>query len=312
MPDQLSRRSALKITAGTVAGLAFGCASTHKSANEIKGFEISLAQWSLHRELYAGEIDNLDFPTITRTRYQLGACEFVNSFFKDKANDYAYLSDLKGRADAEGVECLLIMCDGIGNLGDPDDAARTRAVEGHVPWLEAANRLGCHSIRVNAASSGSFGEQQKLAADGLRRLTELGAERELNVLVENHGGLSSNGAWLAGVMQMVDHPRCGTLPDFGNFCMDWSRQDDPDAWYDRYKGVEELMPYAKAVSAKSHEFNVEGDEVRTDYFRMLRIVTNAGYHGYVGIEWEGGDISEHEGVLATKRLLERVRNKMIA
>ncbi|MEM7755346.1 MAG: sugar phosphate isomerase/epimerase family protein [Planctomycetota bacterium] len=311
MHDPISRRTALKVSAGTLAALAVGCSSTPKAANARKRhYEISLAQWSLHRELYAGTIDNLDFPTITRDRYGIEAVEFVNAFFKDKANDAAYLAQLKGRADDAGVKCLLIMCDGEGNLGDPDNGARAQAVSNHIKWLDAANALGCHSIRVNAASQGTFEEQQRLAADGLRRLAELGEERNLNVLVENHGGLSSHGAWLAGVMKLADHPRVGTLPDFGNFCMDWSRQDEPDAWYDRYKGVTELMPYAKAVSAKSYDFNDAGEDTATDYTRMMTIVTDAGYNGYVGIEYEGGNISEHEGVLATKRLLERVRETL--
>jgi len=144
----------------------------------------------------------------------------------------------------------------------------------------------------------------KLAADGLRRLTEFGAEHDINVIVENHGGLSSNGKWLVGVMKMVDHPRCGTLPDFGNF-----RLKD-DEWYDRYKGVEELMPYAKAVSAKSHDFDESGNETGTDYLRIMKIVVNAGYKGYVGIEYEGNRLDEFEGIKATKRLLERVRDEI--
>ena len=273
-------------------------------------YEISLAQWSVHKMLYAGELDNLDFPLFARDRTGIDAIEFVNAFFKDKARDDAYIAELKQRADDAGVRCLLIMCDGEGRLGDPDEGARAVAVENHRKWLEAARALGCHSIRVNAASEGGYEEQQKLAADGLRRLSEVAEPFGLHVLVENHGGLSSNGAWLAGVMKLADHPLCGTLPDFGNFCMDWSRQDQPDAWYDRYLGVEELMPFAKAVSAKSHEFDESGNEVRTDYRRMMKIVTDAGYHGFVGIEWEGGGMSELDGVLATKRLLETVRDEM--
>jgi len=196
------------------------------------------------------------------------------------------------------------MCDGLGNLGDPNGAARTRAIENHVPWLAAAQALGCHSIRVNAASSGSRSEQVRLAADGLRRLCEKGETFGLNVIVENHGGLSSDGAWLAEVMRTVGHPRCGTLPDFGNFHLGSGK------WYDRYRGVEELMPFAKAVSAKSHSFDAEGAETSTDYFRMLRIVLDAGYRGFVGIEFEGGGVPEKEGILATKNLLERVREKL--
>ncbi|MEM1071948.1 MAG: sugar phosphate isomerase/epimerase family protein [Planctomycetota bacterium] len=270
-------------------------------------FEISVAQWSFHRTIRAGDLTNMGFPAFARESVGVGGIEFVNQFFGDKADDEAYLSELKQRSDDAGVECLLIMCDGEGNLGDPDGAARSAAVENHVKWLRAAERLGCHAIRVNAASAGSFEEQQRLAADGLRALCEKAEPFGLSVLVENHGGLSSHGAWLAGVMKMVAHELVGTLPDFGNFCMDWSRADDPGAWYDRYQGVEELMPYAKAISAKSYEFDDAGDEVRTDYERMMSIVLEAGYTGWVGIEWEGGGVTELEGVLATKRLLERIR-----
>jgi L-ribulose-5-phosphate 3-epimerase len=262
-------------------------------------FRISLAEWSLHTTIFAGKLDNLDFPRVAREQYGISGVEYVNQFFKDKAKDADYLADLAGRAADEGVQNLLIMCDGLGNLGDPDDKARTKAIENHHPWVEAAKRLGCHSIRVNAASKGSFEEQQKLAADGLSRLAEFAAQMDLNVIVENHGGLSSNGKWLAGVIEQVARPNCGTLPDFGNFTD-----------YDRYQGVAELMPFAKGVSAKSHEFDAEGNEIRSDYRRLLKIVTDAGYHGWVGIEYEGKTLPEDEGIKATKRLLETVRAEL--
>ena len=260
---------------------------------------ISLAQWSLHRTLFSGELSPLDFPKVTRTLYGLDGCEYVNSFYRGKAGDEKYVAELKKRAADHGVKSLLIMVDGEGALGDPNGDKRKQAVENHRKWLEMAKELGCHSIRVNAQSSGSYDEQMKLAADGLSNLTDLAKPFKLNVIVENHGGLSSNGAWLAGVMKMVDKPTCGTLPDFGNFNLGGGK------WYDRYKGVTELMPFAKAVSAKSHQFNDEGNEVRTDYAKMMGIVRDAGYTGYVGIEWEGGKPSEHAGILLTKRVLER-------
>ncbi|MHC5006863.1 MAG: sugar phosphate isomerase/epimerase family protein [Planctomycetota bacterium] len=266
-------------------------------------FEISLAQWSLHRTLFGGKLDPLEFPAYAR-RAGLDAVEYVNSFFKDKARDEAYLGEMKRRADDAGVRSLLIMVDGEGALGDPDDGERSKVIERHRRWLEAAKYLGCHSIRVNAASRGTPQEQRDHVADGLLRLTEMAAPLELNVIVENHGGISSNGAWLASVIRQVDHPRCGTLPDFGNF------QIANDEWYDRYQGVEELMPFAKAVSAKSNDFDAEGNEVHTDYRRMMRIVLDAGYHGYVGIEYEGEKAGEDEGIAATKTLLERVRSEL--
>ena len=250
-------------------------------------------------------MEHLDFARVAQRDFGIDAIEYVNVFFMDKARDRTYLSEMKSRADGEGVRSLLIMCDGEGDLGDADDAGRSRAIESHRKWVEAAAALGCHSIRVNARSDAALGfdEQQKLAADGLRRLCELADPHGINVIVENHGGISSNGAWLAGVIKRVDHPRVGTLPDFGNFLI----KSDPKEEYDRYKGVEELMPYAKAVSAKSHDFDASGNEIRTDYERMLRIVLNAGYSGYIGIEYEGDKASERDGVRLTKTLLERVR-----
>ncbi len=267
-------------------------------------FKISLAEWSLHRTLQAGELDHIDFAKTTRQTYGIDAVEYVNQFFFDRAKDLDYLREMKTRASDEGVQSLIIMCDAEGRLGDPDDKARTTAVENHYKWVEAAKFLGCHSIRVNAASEGEWKEQMRLAADGLRRLAEFGDEHGINVIVENHGGLSSNGEWLTGVIDMVDHPRSGTLPDFGNF-----RISDEEN-YDNYKGVTELMRYAKAVSAKSHDFDDKGDERSLDYRRLLKIVLDAGYRGYVGIEYEGTRLSEPDGVRATKALLERVREEL--
>lgn len=306
----MNRRTFMKQSAQTAAavGVAGITSELLSSCAKEKAplFKISLAEWSFHNALFGKKMDHLDFAKTAKRDFGIHGVEYVNQFFKDKAKDKAYLAEMKKRAEGEGVRSLLIMCDGEGRLGDPDDLKRTQAVENHYKWVEAARFLGCHSIRVNAASEGSYEEQMKLAVDGLRRLTEYGADNGLNVIVENHGGLSSNGKWLVGVMKLVNHPRCGTLPDFGNF-----RLKD-DQWYDRYQGVKEMMPYAKAVSAKSYEFDQEGNEVRTDFFKMLKIVLDAGYREYLGIEYEGKQLSEPEGVKATKLLLERVREKYSA
>ncbi len=301
-----NRREFLK-SAGVIATLPMlSSISTPLNlfAKEEKLFEISLAQWSLNKSIFGKKIDNLDFAKVTKNDFGIDAIEYVNQFFMDKATDQEYLKEMKKRAKGEGVKSLLIMCDREGNLGDPNEKNRMQAVENHRKWVDAAKFLGCHSIRVNARSSGSYEEQMKLAADGLGKLTEIGAKAGLNVIVENHGGLSSNGEWLAGVMKMVDHKRCGTLPDFGNFRV------SADEMYDRYKGVKELMPYAKAVSAKAHRFDEDGNEIDTDYMKMMKIVLDAGYRGYVGIEYEGAGMTEHEGIMATKKLLERVREKL--
>jgi sugar phosphate isomerase/epimerase len=298
MDRTVDRRDFLKQTAALTAGLGLG-AAVPAADDKKPPFLISLAQWSLHRALFGGKLDPLDFAKVAKQDYGIDAIEYVNQFYKGKAKDKEYTSQMKKRAEDQGVTSVLIMCDGEGNLGDPDEKKRQEAVENHYKWVELAKYLGCHSIRVNAYSSGSAEEQMDRVADGLRKLTAFGADHDINIIVENHGGLSSNGAWLAGVMKKVGSRRCGTLPDFGNF----------DS-YDRYKGVAEMMPYAKGVSAKSYDFDAEGNETTIDYPKMMKIVLDAGYHGRVGIEYEGPKLSEPNGIRATKKLLERIRAKM--
>ena len=310
----MNRRSFLKKTSIAAGAMSImGCQTFSGTKEPI--FKLSLAQWSLNRHFFKRSephMDPLDFAKIARS-YDIGAIEYVNQFYMEKAKDQAYIKELKKRADDNGVKSLLIMIDREGRLGDPDKAKRIQTVENHYKWADAAKVLGCHSIRVNAASDGSksFDEQMKLAADGLSRLTEYTAKLGMNTIVENHGGLSSNGEWLSGVMKLVGKKRCGTLPDFGNFAIDRKK----GVWYDRYKGVTELMPYAKAVSAKSHDFDPKrpfvtfrGDK-ETDYLKMMRIVLDAGYRGYVGIESEGGG-DQQKGIQLTKDLLVRVREKL--
>lgn len=260
-------------------------------------FDISLAQWSLHRTTRSGKITTLDFPVVARQEFDIDAIEYVNQLFFDKAKDRSYLQKLKNRCDNEGVKSLLIMVDREGALGDTNNKERLQAVENHHKWVEAADFLGCHSIRVNAAGRGTAEEVAGAAVDGLGRLSEFASKSNINVIVENHGGYSSNGKWLAGVIERVGMSNCGTLPDFGNFRISEGKN------YNKYKGVKELMPYAKGVSAKSHAFDKNGYETTIDYPRMLKIVRDAGYRGYIGIEYEGDELSEYEGIRATKKLL---------
>jgi sugar phosphate isomerase/epimerase len=302
----IDRRDFIKQSAQTAAAIGVSAMAGESLVASTKQlFKISLAQWSLHRALFKKELDNLDFAKTARFDFGIGAVEYVNQFFKDKAKDRAYLGEMLKRAHDNGIENRLIMCDDEGALGDPDEAKRRQAVENHYKWVEAAKFLGCKIIRVNAQSRGSSEEQMKLAADGLRRLTEFGAKAKIAVVVENHGGLSSNGQWLTGVMKMVNHPMCGTLPDFGNFGV------SKDEEYDRYKGVAEMMPFAKAVSAKSHDFDERGEETHTDYHKMMKIVLDAGYNSFVGVEYEGDGMSEPDGVRATKKLLETVHQELL-
>ncbi|NOY37106.1 MAG: sugar phosphate isomerase/epimerase [Chlorobi bacterium] len=301
--------------AGAGAGLAPSILKSCTTSPKLF-FKISLAQWSLHRTYFGDPIrwellqtdpdailqgtkDPLDFPIVARRDFGINAVEYVNTFYFSKARDETYLGELKKRCDDEGVYSNLIMCDAEGNLGDPDTEKREQAVENHYKWVEAAKFLGCRCIRVNARSEGTWEEQMKLAADGLRKLCEYGDKYDINIIVENHGGISSNGKWLTGVMKMVDHPRIGTLPDFGNF-----RISETET-YDRYQGVKEMMPWARGVSAKSHNFDKNGNETETDYYKMLQIVKDAGYTDYIGIEYEGDKLSEYDGIRATKALLEK-------
>jgi L-ribulose-5-phosphate 3-epimerase len=315
-----TRRSFLQsATALGALGLTLP-ASRLVAADQKQPFKIGLAQWSLNKRFLkrpgAEPLDNLEFARIARS-VGIDGIEYVNQMFKDKAGDRGYLGEMKTRAAGEGVQSLLIMCDGEGNLGAPVETARAKTVENHLKWLDAAQFLGCHSIRVNAASDAKLppDEQAKLAADGLHRLCVEGDKRGLWVVVENHGGLSSNGLWLTQVMKQADHPRVGILPDFGNFYIDRRRGE----LYNPYKGLREFMPWVKAsVSAKSWDWDtgagkfytesrVEGTEMTLDYERLLRIVVAAGYSGYVSIEYEGAKHSEIDGIKRTKHALEEIR-----
>lgn len=278
-------------------------------------FKISLAQWSLHKSLFDKKISALDFPVVAKNQFGIEAVEYVNQFFADKAEDKEFLTELKKRCDDNGVKSLLIMIDGEGSLADTDDTARTKAVENHYKWVTAAKFLGCHSIRVNLHGETKLADEwHKASVDALKKLSAFGANHKINILVENHGGFSSNGAMLAKVMKEVNNPFCGTLPDFGNFCFRREKGDLWESpcveWYDRYKGVEEMLPFAKGVSTKSFDFDEKGNETATDFFKMMKLVKASGYKGYVGIEYEGNKLSEEEGIRKTKELLERVKKEV--
>ena len=296
-----SRRLFLKQSAaagGLSLAPALALADHHKKGKPL--FEISLAEWSLHKALFGKKMTNLDFPGVSKEKFGITAVEYVNQFFKDKAEDKSYLGELRKRCDDLGVKSLLIMIDGEGHLEEAEEARRQKVIDNHKKWVEAAKFLGCHSIRVNAHGVGKSDEEKAdNTTKGLRGLSEFGKEHGINVIVENHGGLSSNGKWLSKVLKNVDLPNCGSLPDFGNF-----------GNYDRYLGIKELMPFAKGVSAKSHNFDAEGNETRTDYVKALKLVLEAGYRGHIGVEYEGGKISEEAGIIATKKLLLKVRSQL--
>ena len=270
-------------------------------------FDISLAEWSLHKALFAKKITNLDFPGIARKEFDIGIVEYVNQFFKDKAKDTTYLNELLQRCKDNGVKNHLIMIDGEGGLGELDDNTRNKAVENHYQWVEAAKYLGCKTIRVNAFGKGTAEEVAKAAVDGLGKLGEFAGTMKINVIVENHGGYSSDGQWLSGVMKQVGRNNVGTLPDLGNFCLERKAGSyECVKEYDRYKGTKELMPFAKGVSAKAYDFDQNGNVIETDYMKMMEIIKESGFKGIVGIEYEGSKIDEYEGIRKTKAILERV------
>ncbi len=246
----------------------------------------------------------MDFPAMAAS-YGIESIELVNTFYFGKVDDMEYWKEFKKKCEEAGVSVGLIMCDALGNLGDDDPEKLLEAVENHYKWVDIAKFLGAHSIRVNAAGEGTPEEVAKNAVNGLKALGKYAASKGINVIVENHGGHSSNGAWLSGIMGVINMDNVGTLPDFGNFCI----ERGPDGCvkeYDKYAGMKELMPYAKGVSAKSHEFDEEGNEVHSDYLRIMKIVKESGFKGYIGIEYEGDQLSEDEGIKATKALLEKV------
>lgn len=315
-----SRRAFLKTAAAIGAAGLLDPVSKVFAADKKEPFKLSLAEWSLHRRIQKkdGEqpLDHLDFAKTARS-FGIEGVEYVNQMFFDKATDKAYLGEMKTRAEGEGVKSLLIMCDREGNLGDPDDTKRKLTVENHLKWLDAAAFLGCHSIRVNAASNPklTWDEQAKFAADGLHALCEEGEKRGLFVVVENHGGLSSHGKWLTQVMKQANHPRVGILPDFGNFYTDREKSE----LYNPYQGVREFMPWVKqAMSAKAYDWDTgagkfytedrrEGREITLDFERLIKIVTTAGYSGYIGIEYEGNKHTEMEGIARTKQALDEIK-----
>lgn len=289
------------------------------AAMRAAGLQISLAQWSFHRALQAGKLDHLDFPAKAKQDFDIAAVEYVNGFFggskmnfREAGKNSDYLKQLLQRSKDAGVYNHLIMVDDEGPLALPDEKVRLAAVDDHKKWLDAAALLGCRTVRVNLHGDGSPDDKKKASIDSLSRLGELAKPMNLNVVVENHGAESSNGEWVADVMKQVNKPNVGTLPDFGNFCLSdpWGNtQNGCNKPYDRYKGVAEMLPYAKGVSAKTYDFNENGEQPLMDYQRLLNLVKASGFQGYIGIEFEGNTQDEAEGVRKTKQLLEKYLDK---
>ncbi len=307
---QTNRRSFVKQAGILTAAALLPGAVWADSLKKKAFFDISLAEWSLHRALWSKKITNLDFPGIAKKDFNISIVEYVNQFFKDKANDTAYLNDLLTRCKDNGITNHLIMIDGEGGMGETDTALQNQAVDNHKKWVECAKYLGCKTIRVNAYGKGTAEEVSKAAVVGLSKLGEFAKPMNINIIVENHGGYSSDGQWLSGVMKEINMKNVGTLPDFGNFCV--KRSEGAEGGnkcvqeYDRYKGTMEMMPFAKGVSAKTYDFDAQNNCIETDYTRMMKIVKDSGFRGIAGIEYEGDKLDEYTGIRKTKELLERV------
>jgi sugar phosphate isomerase/epimerase len=293
-------------TAGFATALFPNC---NFMSNPDKDLKISLAQWSLNKAIFGKTLDPMDFAKKTRD-FDINGIEYVSSFYShhsdllEKFSMNELAKELLKRSDDNGIDNVLIMIDAQGDLASSDENSRLDAIENHKKWIDFAAQIGCETLRLNLSGES---ELEKWTDNSVKSLTTLANyNSSINVTVENHGGLSSNGAYLANVMSSVNIKNCGTLPDFGNFCISGSPVGVCNEWYDKYKGVEELMPYAHAVSAKSYDFDEQGNETTIDFKRMMDIVKNAGYKGYVGIEYEGNRMSEDEGILATKNLLEKL------
>lgn len=280
----------------------FACGS------EEKELKISLAQWSLHRTFQSGDLDPVDFASIAMEKYQIDAVEYVNGFYPGKAGQESFWKEMKTRSDDAGVKNLLMMVDEEGDLGAADEKERMQAVENHYKWVRAAVLLGAPTVRVNAFGDAAREIYQPAIVEAMSRLADYASTMNINIVIENDGLFSSDAALIAGIIAEVKRPNFGSLPDFGNWCLaaKWgTTQDDCAAAYDRYQGVSELLPYAKAVSAKAYNFNEQGEDTKIDYYRMMQIVKASAYSGYIGIEYEGTEKPEHEGIIITKALMKK-------
>ncbi|MGI9551151.1 MAG: sugar phosphate isomerase/epimerase family protein [Aurantibacter sp.] len=308
-----TRRTFIKKTAlgaTAIATLPQASVANVLTSPKDSDLKLSLAQWSLHRALEKGEIKAVDFAQIANKDYGINAVEYVNQFYVDQATDEKFWGGLKIRAEDEDVKSLLIMVDNEGELGNPNETERKTAVENHYKWVDAAKILDCHSIRVNAFGKGSKRELHAALTDGLGSLAEYGEANDINVLVENHGLHTSDGKFIVSILEQVNSPFLGTLPDFGNWCLsaEWGSTQPSKNCEDMYPhedGVADFLPFAKGVSAKTYDFDKEGDETSLDYPKLLKLVKDSGFDGYIGIEYEGQNLSEPDGIKASKALIEK-------
>lgn len=306
-----NRRTFIKKTTLLSAVVALPSLYAFKTKSEITMPKISLAQWSLNRAFFGKTLDPINFAKIAKNDFDISAIEYVNQFYTENASNETFWHEMAIRASDEGVESLIMMVDEEEKLGDLNAKKRKKAVEDHYKWVHAAKLLDCHSIRVNAFGEGSPDELETSLIDGLSRLTEYAAKENINVIIENHGLHTSNANFMIGIIKAVNNPYLGTLPDFGNWCLnaEWgSTQKTKNCTnvYPPEEGMAAFLPFAKGVSAKSYSFDEQGFDTMIDYQKLLRLVKDSDFDGHIGIEFEGENMSEPEGIKATKALIEKV------
>ena len=294
MPSDLTRRRFLQTTALAVASCYLP--SQQAEAQQKREFQVSLSASSLARSINERKIDHLDLANIARTKYSIAAVEYASKFFSDKARDEKYLNDMNKRAADEGVRQLLIVVNSEGCIGHPEEPKRQQTVKNHHKWIDAAKALGCHSIEINPCGIGGNADQLKQAAEGIAALCEYAERQKINILLGSYGGVSANPKWLVELVRTVNRVSCGTLPSFDGF-----------GSHDRYDGVAKLLPFAKGIGATARNFDGNGNEPNTDYFRMMKVVLDGGYRGYVGINYQGNEMEEAAGIRATKTLLKKIQ-----
>lgn len=257
-----------------------------------------------------GPRDPMDFPRLARDAYGLEAIELEASLHYAHVRNDAYFARLRQQCDASGVRCVVISNMWEGNLaslqGQPEQTARN-----YHRWVDIAAIMGCRLLTVNVnARRGNRDLLAARAAEGLVALTSYSGPRGITVLVENHGWYSAYPPWLVGIMETVNSPFCKLSVDLGNFCTRWDSGQCVEQQYDPYEGVALMMPHARHVSAKMLGFDERGNDVRTDYVRMLRIIRDAGYQGYIGIEYAGDQLSPDHGIRASLALLRRATSEL--
>ena len=294
--------------------------------------DIGLQMYSFAPLIMQGKFDLLGFPDLVKNTYGINGAEYWSIPFMGRENDKDFLNDIKRRSDDNGVDNLIILVDDIDiktmqsgpSLASSNKNDRDTAIDYHKKWIDVAKEIGCHSIRVNLKSDES--DNKKIldnSSESISRLIEFSKQDNISIVIENHGGITADADWLVSLIKNVDNKYVGTLPDFGdyNFCVDRGALNFDDIGkvcknqYDKYLGVKKLMPYAKGVSAKSHEFGKDGEELSTNYSRMIKIISESNYKGYITIEYEGammgmfgGEgtyLNPHEGILATKKLINK-------